>query len=198
MAKQPLSPEAEKILTARREAAAELKAIDGVDRKATDPAVIRLSNARLYEANITMRVLAGESVTAAEFKAAGEMVEFARNATPQPIAVNIEVVEGILHCPKCGYHGGDLRPLPRKPSYAPTIDGEVAKPAATVEAAKALPAPIIEPPPPKAFEPAHDFHKGAPLRNGAEAWRPYARQGTITDGGMGVPYHVHDSRRGSR
>jgi hypothetical protein len=97
-----LSPEAKKIHDARKAAVEELKAIDGEDRALTNPDVIRLSNARLYEAAVTLRVLTGERIPASEIKAADEMVQAARNAVPKKIDVNVYIVGAPAKCPQCG------------------------------------------------------------------------------------------------
>jgi hypothetical protein len=115
MAAEKLSPEAAKILAARKAAVDELAAIDNVQRAVTDPAVIRLSNARLYQAAITMSVLRGEAVAAAEYKAADDMVEQARGNVHAPLNITLEVVkstdatpdgtgvDGHQKCRRCGW-----------------------------------------------------------------------------------------------
>ena len=159
-----LSPEAEKILTSRTEAAEELRGIDGRSRSISDPAVVRLSNARLYEQSITLRILAGEPIAAAEFRAAGDMVEAALKTNPAPIRVDLEVVSGVTGLFSCQHCGAQNRiedyVAPSKPEPGRTIDAEVVKepPATTAKPAK---------PKPKAldYHPAQDFAKGAPIKS---------------------------------
>jgi hypothetical protein len=100
-----VSPEARKLAQARKDAVLELKAIDGKDRKTNDPAVIRLGNARLYEASITLKVVNGETIAAAEFKAATDMVEAARGVIKEPLSIDIHVVGPAdeAKCPECGH-----------------------------------------------------------------------------------------------
>jgi hypothetical protein len=142
-----LSPEAQKVLDARKAAAAELQAIDAVERELTHADVIRLANARLYEASVTLRVLAGEPIAASEIKAASALVEDARGHVKKPIEVRIAFegpdVELYPHC------GKDInaKPLPKPPVE---IEGEVVKelpPASEAQPASApAPAtPVVEP-----------------------------------------------------
>jgi hypothetical protein len=97
--------EAKRIADARKAAAAELKVIDGQDREIGDPAVIRLSNARLYEAAITLRVLKGERIPASEIKASDDLIIAARNAVPKPMSLDLHIVEtaDTVACPQCSH-----------------------------------------------------------------------------------------------
>jgi hypothetical protein len=99
-----LSPEAQKLLDARRSAIAELMALDGKQREINDADVVRLSGARLVVDSLTMRLLAGDIVSAAEFKAANEMVDGALEAGGKRVhTVEIEYVGDLETCPQCGY-----------------------------------------------------------------------------------------------
>jgi len=110
-----LSPEAAKILAARKDAAAELSKIDGEERALTDADVIRLSNARLYEAAVMLRIVGGENVPASEAKAASEMVENARGYVRRTHKVILELINSdVRNCPHCG-KDIDAKPLPPAP-----------------------------------------------------------------------------------
>jgi hypothetical protein len=67
--------------------------------------VIRLANARLYEASISWKVVSGETIAAAEFKAATDMVEAARGVIKEPLSIDIHVVGPAdeAKCPECGH-----------------------------------------------------------------------------------------------
>jgi hypothetical protein len=111
--KKPLSPEAQKVLDARKAAAAELQGIDGKERPLDHPQVVRLSTARLYEAAITMRVLGGEKIQSSEIKASDDMVQAARAAVE---AERVTTVDVRFHpmandhevCPVCGWRPPSL------------------------------------------------------------------------------------------
>jgi hypothetical protein len=142
-----LSPEAHKVLDARKAAAAELHAIDAIERELTHPGVLRLAAARLYESAIQLRVLSGEPIAAAEIKAATQLVEDARGYVKAPIEVRIEFVgDDPKFCPHCG-KDLDAKPLPKLPVE---IEGKVVKelpPASEAQPASA-PAPatrVVEP-----------------------------------------------------
>jgi hypothetical protein len=57
-----LSPEAQKLLNARRSAIEELRQIDGKDRTITDHDVARVASARLLVDAITMRMVSGDAI----------------------------------------------------------------------------------------------------------------------------------------
>jgi hypothetical protein len=156
--KKPLSPEAQRIYDARLAAVAELKAIDGKDRVHNDPAVLRLSTARMYESAITMRVLAGEKIASSEIEAASRLVENARGAVPEPCSVTVTFVggPGDSRCPQCGWQRSqtmeeaqlEARERARvedeqraKREQAPTIDGEAIEVGVQRPEPKRLPSP---------------------------------------------------------
>ena len=118
-----LSPEAAKILTARKAAVEELKALDGIERPLNDHLVQRLAGARLYAEGVTMRVIQGESVTAPEFKAANDMIEAAREAIPR------KAIEARLTIVHTHYEPEPApQPEPSTPKLLPApevIEGEV-------------------------------------------------------------------------
>jgi hypothetical protein len=138
-----LSPEAAKILQARRDAATELKAIDQVERPLSDPAVIRLAGARLYEAAITLRVLDGERIPASEIKASDDLIIAARGNIKTPVQLSVKFVDGYVGrgtCPHCKqeFEIEDYRaPSLPEPKPAPSIN----PPSATEPSARATPAP---------------------------------------------------------
>jgi hypothetical protein len=94
----------------------------------------------------------------------------------KPLKVDIEI---IACCPDCGkrFPTSDIPPERSDADKLPrTIDLVAEKPADATAAQSEggtmiPPAPKPEPKPEKLFEPAHDFHAGAPLRNGNEPWR---------------------------
>jgi len=145
MLSDQLSAEAQKVLDARKSAAAELKAIDAVERELTHPDVLRLSAARLYESAIQLRVIAGEPIAASEIKAASQLVEDARGHVKAPIEVRIEFVgNDPKFCPHCG-KDLDAKPLPNPPVE---IEGEVVKELPASEQPASAPAPatrVVEP-----------------------------------------------------
>jgi hypothetical protein len=101
-ATSPLMREqARRIADARRAAAAELLAVDNVERPITDPAVIKLASARLYAEAVMLKVLSGDVPPASEIKAAQDMVTEARAAVPKPVAVQVTYVHPTTKCPKC-------------------------------------------------------------------------------------------------
>jgi hypothetical protein len=168
---EKLSPEAEKILSARRAAISEFKAIDSVERPLDDPAVIRLSNARLYEAAVMIRVVNGDNIAASEIKAATDMIDAARSAIPKPIRVDVKIVDGVTGCPKCGYSGSDLRLASQASQPARTIDAKPitadAKPADDVK-------PKSKPEPPKLpYHPHQDISTGNPVKQINGGFHPY-------------------------
>jgi len=163
-----LSPEASKILQARKDAASELSKIDGEERALTDADVIRLSNARLYEAAVMLRIVGGENVPASEAKAASEMVEEARGYVRRTHKVVVEFVGAEVRvCPHCN-RDLDAKPLPSSPKQ---IDGEVVRVIDAVE----QPQPVVsandgaasqQPPkkkdaPPATPSPPRSIHDGA-------------------------------------
>jgi hypothetical protein len=123
---------------------------------------------------------------------------------PEPPTVTVKIIGTCIHCDRefdveeLAPHRSDADKLKlgRTIDADPVAPAAEPAPAATAEAVKALPAAKVEPLKPD-FHPATDFHKNAPLRNGAEAWRPFARQAAITDGGM-TPYHILDPKPGAR
>jgi hypothetical protein len=169
-----ISPEAARLIAARKAAAEELKGIDGAERPITDHFVCRLASARLYEQSVLARVLAGEPITSSEFKAASDMVEAARANVPRQIGVEIEFVEGpVEHCPKCGWHRGEPTAPPKLiegtaeelKSSSPTVSAE--KRTSDAPNGSALPSKALPKPSPKwigegdkAFMPAVDHSKG--------------------------------------
>jgi hypothetical protein len=81
-----LSPEAAKLLAARKAAVAELKQIDGADRPISDPDVIRVSNARLLVDALMLRMLSGEVVGPGDLRTANAMVDAALDAARKGLA----------------------------------------------------------------------------------------------------------------
>lgn len=146
-AKRQLSPEAERLLDARNEAVAELKAIDGQDRDILDPCVIRLSVARLFEQSVTMRILAGEPVASSELQSATRMVADARAAIPPaPFKVELVIVERSAD-ELTDEQGKPLKPRRTTPKLLPppvTIDAEVVQASndATVDVSARPAAPV--------------------------------------------------------
>jgi hypothetical protein len=125
-----LSPEAQRLLDARTEGVAELKAIDNVERTITDPNVVRLASARLFEQSLTMRMLGGEAISASELKSATDMVADARDALPpQPLAVTLTVVKshiGIV-CPHCHREIKASEMVDPEPTDAPIENAQPSK-----------------------------------------------------------------------
>jgi hypothetical protein len=159
-----LSPEARKLLDARKAAADELRQIDGVERSIHDHDVKRLASAHLYEQSVMTRVLNDEQITAAEFKAASDMVEAARSTAKALPTIKLEIVSGVVGIYTCSHCGArnELRDgsyqAPSKPVKPPsTIDVKVADKAEV----KVLPPPT----PPERKHPGsiHD-QPGVPLK----------------------------------
>jgi hypothetical protein len=171
-----LSPEASKLLAARKAAAEELQGIDGVERAITDHSVLRLANARLYEAAITMRVVTGEIITAAEFKAASDMVEQARAAAKAAPSIKLTIVSGvtgIFTCKHCGKRNEipDYEAPPKPSAPPPTIDLK-AEPKGKAEA---TPEAAVLPPPERKHPGSIHDQPGVPLKRYDEPWRAYGR-----------------------
>jgi hypothetical protein len=172
-----LSPEASKLKAARESAIEELREIDGKQRSVSDHDVRRLSGARMLCDSLTLRMLSGDSVSPAEFKAANELVDQARHiAGHREIDVEIvwaENVIGLARCPHCHakFEVSDYvaPPMPERP--ARTIDVDVVT-------AATLPAPKDTQPPtaPKAL-PYHLTH--------AKDSRPNAPSPAPVNGGEG-------------
>src|SRR5262249_41344665 len=102
-----LSPEAQKLLAARKAAVEELKKIDDKDRPINDDDVIRLSGARMMVDALTLRMLAGEAVSPSDLKAANAMVDEAlKDAGMRSHNIKVQFVEGCIgiyacvHCHK--------------------------------------------------------------------------------------------------
>jgi hypothetical protein len=99
-----LSPEAQRLLAARRAAVEELKALDGKERSITDSDVVRLSGARMLHDSLSTRMLLGDAVSPAEFGQAQSMVDAALSAVraQQPHTIKFQWAETIAGiCPKC-------------------------------------------------------------------------------------------------
>ena len=95
-----LSPEAAKILQARRDAVAELKARDGAERGVHDPHVTRLAFARMYQATVMVQMAAGEHVSASDYAAADAAVENALAAVPAPLPkFELQIVDSVDRAP---------------------------------------------------------------------------------------------------
>jgi hypothetical protein len=130
-----LSPEAQRLYDARKAAIEELRAIDNVERSVSDPYVIRLANARMFEESVTLRIISGESVTASEVKAGADMVEAARAALP-PVLPEVKltiVSRTTVECPECHcrFDTRDHKPIkPVEPVFEPS------KPLATTPSQK--------------------------------------------------------------
>jgi len=134
-----LSPEAQKLLDARKAAVEELRAIDNVERPITDHDVLRLSAARMFSDSLTLRMVSGDPVAAAEVRAADDIVQNALASFARQIKVEVEIVEGIVGiCPKCKAEIADYRAPPKPKAPPPVLDAVVAD---APESQRALPKP---------------------------------------------------------
>jgi hypothetical protein len=123
-----LSPEAQKLLTARKAAIAELKEIDGKERTVGDFDVIRLAGCRMLVEALTLRMLAGDRVLPSEFDQAQSMVdESLRLAGKRELKVEIEIVRGNYICAHCGKLNEDYTPPPIHTSAPAKAEGEALK-----------------------------------------------------------------------
>jgi hypothetical protein len=123
MGELELSPEAAKLLAARKAAIAELHALDGKERGVGDHDVIRLSGARMMVEALTMRMLGGDAVGPSDLRQANAMVDEALSASgtklPTIRLTFCKTVTGI--CPKCNARIDDYHAAtPSAPP--PTID----------------------------------------------------------------------------
>jgi hypothetical protein len=123
-----------------------------------------------------LKVMADAMLAAASLAEKLASIQDRRGTAPHepPPKVTVKIIGTCIHCDR-EFDVDELAPHRNPADKLPrTIDAEViapeAAPASAPVAVKALPAVKVEPPK-KAFEPAHDFHNGAPLRNGNEPWR---------------------------
>ena len=140
-----LSPEAAKLLAARKAAADELRAIDNQERSLSDHYVQRLASCRMLADGLALRLLNGEAVPPADLERANSMIDEARKAAAFAAlkGITIEYIEGpIERCPECGWHR-DKVVVPKD------IEGEVikeipaAKPDSENNAPKATAKPLL-------------------------------------------------------
>jgi hypothetical protein len=149
-----LSPEAAKLLAARKAAIAELREITGKDRTITDHDVQRLANARLLLDSLTMRMVSGDPVSPGDIRQANDMIDLALEAAgKKAINVDLQIVRDPVDvCPHCGWTK-PARAFERREQKPVTIEGEVvqvgAQPPPAIPAPKTLktaPKPVIEQP----------------------------------------------------
>jgi hypothetical protein len=152
-----------------------------------------VASLRLMHEACTIRLIEGLPVDPGDLLKLSAAIEafLPQIETPK---VQIEIIDSVEgKCPRCGYQGADLKPLQRPTEPARTIDLKPApsstEPAPTAKAAKA---PEPKPAPKPAFHPAQDFSKGAPLRNGNEAWRGHVGRGGSAYPDMGQYLIVRD------
>jgi hypothetical protein len=125
-----ISPEAKKLLDARKAAIEELKQIDGKNRAITDHDVMRLANCRLMVDALTLRMIAGDVVSPSEVKQAHEMVDLAlEDAGMRSKCVEVKFVQGcigIYDCQHCGKRNelteGNYQPTGRVSNSPNSID----------------------------------------------------------------------------
>jgi hypothetical protein len=108
-----LSPKAQRILDARKAAAAELKALDGVERPISDFDVQRLANARLLVDALTLKMWDRDAtVSPADLKNANDLVDLAIAGKRSLLKVDLTfTVPSDEKCSACG------QPLPVTQSF---------------------------------------------------------------------------------
>jgi hypothetical protein len=159
------------------------EAVKTLGVKAGDERAEHVAALRMARSAITARLIAGRE-REGDAMALLKLDEALKQVLPppEPMKVAIEFVEGVRGIYKCRFCGrqnelkpGEYTPVKSKPEdkLPRTIDLVAEKPA-DATAAQSERGTMIPPAPkpePKLFEPAHDFHAGAPLRNGNEPWR---------------------------
>jgi hypothetical protein len=150
MGELALSPEAARLMAARKAAVEELRSLDSKERGIADHDVCRLSNARLLLDGLMLRSLSGEAVGPSELRAANDLVDAARSAAcQQSMSISVKFVEGAVgtyvckHCGERNYlEDGSYVPEPKRSDLPPrTLEHEPVKtsPASVPSAPKAVP-----------------------------------------------------------
>jgi hypothetical protein len=143
--------------------------------KASDEIAVHCATLRLCRETFAARLIAGRDVDPnALLKLDEALREFMRQFQPaKQHTVKFEYVEG--------NPPAELPEALRRPQTHPaanrTSDREDATTTPSNEASSTPPSVPESKPPEKLFEPAHDFHAGAPLRNGNEPWRHHVAVG---------------------
>jgi hypothetical protein len=178
--RKPTVPGAQALLAARREAAKELGL--PLDHWITR----QLATLKVAHDDCEAAFATGTGDIDSLLKVSDAMQRLRAIVPPPPMPdVGLKIVQrviGIYTCKHCGKRNeleeGTYTPAKSKheDKLSRTIDLVAEKPAdataARLEGGTMIPpAPKPEPKPEKLFEPAHDFHAGAPLRNGNEPWR---------------------------
>jgi hypothetical protein len=130
-----------------------------------------IATLRMMHEQCTIRLIEGLPVDPAHLLKLSEAVE-AFLPQVESAKVTIEVVDGVLHCPRCNYSGEGLKPLPIAPVIPRTIDLEPSSPPTATHVA-------VEPKPEPAkpdFHPTQDFGPPSDLRpSHGESWRSHVR-----------------------
>jgi hypothetical protein len=116
MSDEAISPEAAKVLAARRSAVEELRALDGKVRPIGDHDVARVAAARLLCDSLIMRMVSGDPIGPSDLKHASEMVDAAlTDAGKKQIEVKLEIARTLTGvCPNCQHEVPDIAPTPSK------------------------------------------------------------------------------------